>query len=178
MQDLIEQIRQRLDANRRRLAELPAKYRHPGYPPVGAPTVSAAESRLGFSLPPLLRELYLEVGNGGFGPSLGLFGLEGGLPIGPPWAERDTDIVEAYLASQEEGHDYFVPREIVICDWGCLSGSAIDCSTPEGEMIFLREDFSYTREGISFREWMEDWLGGVDLYERALEGKSIPRFFE
>jgi len=40
--------------------------------------VATVESRLGFGLPPLLRELYTQVGNGGFGPGYGILGLEGG----------------------------------------------------------------------------------------------------
>jgi hypothetical protein len=181
MQDLIEQIRLRLDEKRRELdatiAKLPAKYRdcNPVYPPVQASTLLAAESRLGFTLPPLLRELYLQVSNGRFGPNRGISGLEGGYPIAAPWANDDTDIVEAYLATQEAGYDDFVPREIVICDWGGGSGSAVDCSTPEGEMVYLREGLAF-REGITFRQWMEDWLNGVDLEERALNCKSTERF--
>ena len=54
--------------------------------PVVAPgTLEEAESRLGFKLPILLRRLYLEVGNGGFGPSYGLLGISGGAHRN--WAE-------------------------------------------------------------------------------------------
>ena len=37
-----------------------------------------AERRLGFALPPLLRRLYAEVANGGFGPGSGILGVAGG----------------------------------------------------------------------------------------------------
>jgi hypothetical protein len=37
--------------------------------------VDAAEAALGFAIPQLLRRLYLEVGNGGFGPNYGLIGV-------------------------------------------------------------------------------------------------------
>ena len=40
--------------------------------------LSEAERRLGVELPPLLRRLYLEVANGGFGPGSGLVGVVGG----------------------------------------------------------------------------------------------------
>ena len=46
--------------------------------PVSREAVKVAEERLGFPLPPLLGALWVEVGNGGFGPGYGLFGLEGG----------------------------------------------------------------------------------------------------
>lgn len=35
---------------------------------------------LGFPLPPLLRALYTQLANGGFGPMYGLLGLAGGAP--------------------------------------------------------------------------------------------------
>ena len=36
------------------------------------------ERELGFKLPPLLRALYQQLGNGGFGPGYGLVGASGG----------------------------------------------------------------------------------------------------
>jgi hypothetical protein len=36
------------------------------------------EKQLGLSLPALLKSVYLQVGNGGFGPGLGLIGLKRG----------------------------------------------------------------------------------------------------
>ena len=49
------------------------------FPPVTESAVAAAE-HTGFSIPPLLRSIYLNVGNGGFGPGSGgrIIGLEGG----------------------------------------------------------------------------------------------------
>ncbi|MCC2671245.1 MAG: hypothetical protein K0Q72_3716 [Armatimonadetes bacterium] len=41
-------------------------------PPATLADVDAAEAALGFPLPPLLRRLYTEVGNGGWGPDYGL----------------------------------------------------------------------------------------------------------
>ncbi len=48
-----------------------------GVATIGA--LDAAEAELGFALPALLRRLYLEVENGGFGPGAGLLGVEGGI---------------------------------------------------------------------------------------------------
>src|SRR5882724_1628539 len=47
-------------------------------PPVTQRAVQDAETRMGFSLPPLLEKLWTEVGNGGFGPGSGLFGVDSG----------------------------------------------------------------------------------------------------
>jgi hypothetical protein len=48
------------------------------FPPTTMAVVDAAETKMGLGFPPLLRELYTHVGNGGFGPGYGIFGLEGG----------------------------------------------------------------------------------------------------
>src|SRR6185437_14876539 len=47
-------------------------------PPASEDDLRAAERVIGFPLPPLLRRLYGEIANGGFGPSLGVEGLPGG----------------------------------------------------------------------------------------------------
>jgi hypothetical protein len=82
--DLIERIRLlRLDAKRRTSMSKYPRMSCDGdaaeypklYPPVTLAVLYEAETRLGFSLPTLLRELYLLVGNGGFGPEYGLWGL-------------------------------------------------------------------------------------------------------
>ncbi len=44
-------------------------------PPVSLADLTDAETIIGFPLPTLLRRIYLEVGNGGFGPGYGLFPL-------------------------------------------------------------------------------------------------------
>ena len=43
--------------------------------PVTQQELDRAKAMLGFALPPLLKRVYLEVGNGGFGPAHGLFEL-------------------------------------------------------------------------------------------------------
>jgi len=52
----------------------------PAAPALPAPCtqddVAAAEAQLGVDLPPPLRQVYLEIGNGGFGPGDGLYSLE------------------------------------------------------------------------------------------------------
>jgi cell wall assembly regulator SMI1 len=42
------------------------------YPVASEATIQAAEAELGLRLPALLRELYKQVGNGGYGPGYGL----------------------------------------------------------------------------------------------------------
>ena len=138
------------------------------YPVATLDLLKDAESQMGFPLPRLLCRLYLEVGNGGFGPGCGLFGLTGGNQADADMGE--LTLPELYLTDME----YDWPEKLVsICNWGCCISSAIDCSTPEGEMVFVGGTHElYVPEGITFAQWMEDWVNGVDLFERG--GKRRP----
>jgi hypothetical protein len=82
----------------------------------------------------------------------------------------DGNIVDSYLKNlktcEEEGLEV-TDQLLMICDWGCCNGSGIDCSTPSGEIVFFRDDGAEIREGKTFRQWMEDWVDGVDLWERV-----------
>lgn len=62
--------------------------REPLFPPAKAAEVDEAERRLGYALPPLLRRLYTEVADGGFGHAArGFASVRDGnrLPGGHPW---------------------------------------------------------------------------------------------
>ena len=48
------------------------------YPPATEKHLRSTDAALGFPLPPLLRALYAQVANGGFGPFYGLIGVRGG----------------------------------------------------------------------------------------------------
>jgi hypothetical protein len=50
----------------------------PPPPPASPEAVEEAQVMVGYPLPGLLRRLYLEVGNGGFGPGYGILGVRGG----------------------------------------------------------------------------------------------------
>src|SRR6476661_2187908 len=73
----------------------------PEYPPVTAAEIRKAEGRLGFRLPELLKALYTEVANGGFGPYDGIIGLEGGWGV-DKGQEKPLTLVELYQDCQNE----------------------------------------------------------------------------
>jgi hypothetical protein len=76
---LVEQVRKHVQELQIRTAKNAIAPGQPVlYPPTTLAVVEAAEKKMALSLPPLLRELYVNVGNGGFGPGYGIFGLEGG----------------------------------------------------------------------------------------------------
>lgn len=88
MTSLIEQVRIRIqDSKRTTTMSMYTPRRRSLIPPTTFLVVEASEKELGFKLPPLLSQLFTQVGNGGFGPGYGIYGLEGGyadpIPIPP-----------------------------------------------------------------------------------------------
>jgi hypothetical protein len=74
----------------------------PAPPPAGDPDVTEAEARLGFTLPPALRQFYLEVADGGVGPGVGVYGLAElvakhremtGEPVGPQGQDWPAELL-------------------------------------------------------------------------------------
>jgi hypothetical protein len=130
------------------------------------------EATLGFSLPPLLKQIYLEVGNGGFGPGYGLLGMSNGArdDLGRTAPEK------YWLFKQGDPDDaaWSWPEALLpICHWGCAIYSCISCADPNFPMrIFdpnLRagpswEDAHFV-EAVSFSSWIRAWAQGKDLWD-------------
>ncbi len=72
------------------------------YPKAGEEQVQATEAALGFPLPPLMRTLYAEVANGGFGPGAGISGTLGG--YGSRTDEPTSTIVNDYHFCSQIGY--------------------------------------------------------------------------
>jgi hypothetical protein len=128
--------------------------------------VLEVEEAIGCPLPPLLRRLFLEVANGGFGPHRGILGVRGD----QPGAHHDAgdDLLDAYRGSRS-GPGPHVPRQMLwLFDWGCCIWSLVDCSRPEGQMWVWdphgAEDpspaNSLFRQAMTFTEWLAAWLQG------------------
>ena len=129
--------------------------------------IEAAEAQLKQRLPELLREVYIEVGSGGFGPGdAGLFPLASALLPG---------------------------RLYPLCDWGSGILSALDCTKPEAPVIRIDpnmpkadvpvrvpEALHFDRaaevksacwvESPSLAQWLTDWLDGQPLFYAAYRG--------
>jgi hypothetical protein len=148
-------------------------------PPATPAEVDAAEAALGFAIPPLLRRLYTEVGNGGFGPD---YGLEG-VPRIPPVPGR-ADIVVLYEMYNSEpppddpGHVW--PRGWVpLISGGCLYMECVDFLTPPHPV--RRYDGNAGKWGRPIDEWftpvapslearLQAWLAGRRLWAEAEPG--------
>jgi hypothetical protein len=133
------------------------------YPTATPEEVAAAEQHLGFPLPGLLRRLYLEVGNGGFGPGYGLLSLRTA-------ALRAETLVEVYDALQEQW-EAWPPRLVPVADWGCGIYSCLDCSQEEAPVIVLGGDAfpedlqaNLFPHRPSLLNWLQAWIAGTDLW--------------
>ncbi len=127
-------------------------------------------------MPPLLRRLFLEAANGGFGPRRGILGVRGhGLTYNGDW----TDLLHVYRAFSPR-----MPREMLwLFDWGCAIWSLVDCSRPEGQMWVWdpngAEDpspaNSLFRQAMTLTDWLAAWLHGhaVSQFGRRQRGEPI-----
>jgi hypothetical protein len=158
---LLEDLRRRVSLAPRRPTGV---YDKPtAHPPATAAEIAHAENELGFRLPPLLRRLYAEVADGGFGPSYGL------LPIARRHVEpgQDETLVEV---RNKLATDPRWPAELVpLCDWGCAIWSCLDCRTTEGPMVTVAGEEPFTSTGMHLRGWLRAWLAGTDLWSDMFE---------
>jgi hypothetical protein len=142
-------------------------------PPVSLDELELAEKKLGFQLPSLLRALYLQIGNGGFGPGYGLIGLN---DMGAK--NYHSNLVDGYLEGINFVHpDYPAwPRQfITICNWGDNITSILEWTMPQNPVYRFNGD-KYNEgpyenamklESLSFQIWFEDWLSGRPLFKLA-----------
>ena len=140
-------------------------------PPLSDKAIADVESRLGFALPQLLRELYQYVGNGGFGPGYGILSLD---------EDRNGDYsaLTLYLGNHA---DYphlplwkWPTGLLEFCDWGCGITSCVDCIHPPNPVLTFEYvqgpmecSFAPTRD--SLESWLRDWLAGKNVYESVYE---------
>jgi hypothetical protein len=129
-------------------------------PPASVQLVEAAEMRLGFRLPQLLRDFYTQIGNGHFGPGYGFFQI-----TDPPQSMFHPDGPDLVGMNAE-----YQPAGILfICDWGCHHYSCIDCSDPLAPVgFYIGAGDEYILHNQAFETWIEDWLSGVDLWEQMM----------
>lgn len=145
----------------------------PYFPPVTFAEINDAEQRLGFILPELLRRIYTEVANGGFGPFNRILGLKNG------WFTtkgESANLVELYKDCLETlpfpPFPYFRwPEKLLpICEdsWDLI---CLDCNKAEMPVIKIHSkipdsqglnwEIKISFEAISFQNWLENWLSNL-----------------
>jgi hypothetical protein len=135
--------------------------------PASSSAVVEAERAMGCALHPLHRRVFQEVANGGFGPGDGLVGLPGG--------SLDIDrrsIVDLKKALWLDDAKPLPAPVVPLCEWGDGIWSCIDSKT--GAVLTLDES-NLMETGTSFHRWLEEWVAGIDLWERTVtvEARAI-----
>jgi hypothetical protein len=147
------------------------------FPPAEIGAVREAENRFGFPLPKLLVRLWAEVANGGIGPDCGIYGVENGMTDDT----LDLPLPDLYLVYRDDQAwiDHVgkgsAATTFPICDWGCCTFSAIDCSAPGGKMILYLDGVERIDQGVSFARWIDDWVNGINVGTREYRPWLRPR---
>jgi hypothetical protein len=151
---------------------------------VSARELAEEESRLGFRLPPVLRELYLQIGNGGFGPGGGLLSVR---QISPKVDQTVATLYHQLRGSRGKRGALWQEGVVPFASWGDFIFSCVDLSATglEGDPPVVRYEpnmpeaatFAYLK-GAPFRgaglipecdrlsKWLEDWLNDEEMFER------------
>ncbi|GGR98165.1 SMI1/KNR4 family protein [Streptomyces humidus] len=144
--------------------------------PVDEAVLVQAEAALGFPLPALLADLYLRIGDGGFGPEYGLLPLSDHSQAGEPTA------VSQYLANRESGRqdpDWAWPEGVLpIAHRGCAMYACVDCRSPQASVLLFEPnpgdpDHAWFVDAPSLAEWLSAWLDGTGWYDVMDEGLTL-----
>ena len=151
------------------------------FPPISGTAFDEEERRLGIRLPVLIKRLYTEVGNGGFGPGEGLLSLR---PLSA--ADHPISYFHGKFRAARNRVDAEWPSTIVpFCHWGDLILSCMDMSAELADPPVIRFEPNMSKldtldflQGRRFRGtgmipeketlsgWLEDWLEGREMLGR------------
>lgn len=168
--ELIQRLLQR-NADRKGATDCGIHARKP-IRPVATKALQVAERAIGFELPKLLRRIYLEVGNGGFGPVYGIIGTKGGAKLDGRTLET---CYQDMLKLQEENSVWRWPKRLLpVANYGCGMWSCVDCEYQKLPMILwdpnnldaelddadarLNWGNSFWDQRQSLRTWLAGWL--------------------
>ena len=145
------------------------------YPPATEEQLLATEDLLGFPLPPLLRELYKQLANGGFGPGYGLIGVTGGFcEVGSIVDGYAFHVKRSELIDLEHFQNRGKPEDalklpdrvwpryfLYLCDWGLATTTCIDAHSGYIYDVYPDEQERYynVQPVAPFLEgWLTLWL--------------------
>lgn len=148
--------------------------------------ISSSEQRLGFALPPVLRELYQRLANGGFGPAAGLRGVEGGYP----GANHEGTILDFYpttakpdqlfdLAPDQQGwlvlpQGCWPRRVLCLGDMGCVQEACVDAGSSRMYLLAVMADGRHALEPLpwTLEEWLWRWVRDEELLAHYAPGAA------
>ncbi|WP_063771041.1 SMI1/KNR4 family protein [Streptacidiphilus neutrinimicus] len=132
-------------------------------PPAPVEAVAELEAAVGHPMPSLLRRLYCEVANGGFGVD----GDVVSLTDNGRWFSDEESLIKIHQewSTPQEQLDLYPNHILPLATMGCAIWWCIDLSTPEGRMWgwdpnSLCERHRLFPEKFTFAEWLADWLQG------------------
>ncbi|MFB7827937.1 hypothetical protein [Streptomyces hydrogenans] len=152
--------------------------RGPLFPPVTPPEVEAAEDIVGRPLPTLLRRIYTEVGDGGFGPDGGLASLTDG-------RRAPGDLIDwpCSITQHERDRAAGLPESwLYLASGGCTMQWHLSLLAA-GNPVLLYDADGWVpswgegpHDGLrhatgSLRQWLWTWANGGDVWAEAL---SLP----
>jgi len=156
------------------------------FPPATPAAIEATEQALGFVLPPFLRQLYLEVGNGGVGPGYGLSGVPGGTVADTGY--HIVDLYQGFSAVREADQVWRWPERLLpVCHLGCAMYACVDCSSPSGAVTWWepnpREDGEPLDRFLipvasSLEDWLWAWVHDEDWMTIAYEASPLKRWLD
>lgn len=156
------------------------------YAPATLAQIRHTEQLLGFALPTILKTLYQDLANGGFGPGGGLRGIEGGYS-GP--GTKGT-LLDYYPTTPQPGQlfdlppnqqGWFVlpegrwPRQILsLADMGCVQTACVDAGSSRMYLLVVTAEDRHALEPLpwTLEEWLWRWVRGEDLLERYPPGAA------
>jgi len=136
--------------------------------PASTVALEQAEARLGTRLPPVLRRVYAEVANGGFGPGFGLMSIDAAVetclafrsespgPRRSSWPQQLLPVV-----GRDPGFDCVDLVDGAVVGWD-----------PEGLGEWSRPPAwrrSFAEIAPSVEQWLLDWAGSMTHAERMAE---------
>jgi SMI1/KNR4 family protein SUKH-1 len=152
--ELIEGLRQRI-VDPAHAVDLRFASDHRVAPPVDAHELASAEDGLGFRLPDELRDVYLNVANGGFGPGYGLLGVASGTT--DDLGNTADSLYKLFAQADPDDPSWRWPSQVVpFSYWGC---AVYSCITPEGMVIGFDEG-QWADDEVSLDAWLRAWLKG------------------
>lgn len=152
--DIVNQIRSRLKEHSNPAA----------FPPTSEAAVKQAELTLGHEIPPILRDVFLTVANGGFGPGYGLIGVEGG--YASSLGTLATTHAEIQKGAKYLGLEWKAGM-LAFCEWGCNSFSCVDCTDSRFQIVHSEECKTYVQD-FTLDAFFKMWLEGVDILSRVV----------
>ena len=148
--------------------------------PASAEDVTRFELIVGHPMPELLKRVYLEVANGGFGPSKVLSLTDTG-----KWFGDRADIAMAYDDFAADPDHPLPPGIVPLMNRGCAMWTLIDFRTADGQMWDWDPNLCCLPHALapleqSLAQWLTDWLHDVmpdgPYPHRELSSRECPQW--